>query len=357
MADVLEQDDTAIEDAAKSLEAAMPELPVLGDEQAAAILLLLFSEEEAAGILSRLEPDEVQQLSAVMYSVADIGAEEINAVLDRFVDRARRRTTIGYRSDVQIQSMLTAALGEQRAEVMISRTAPKKPAANLEALKWMAPDEIFAMVEEEHPQIAALVLSFLSTDNAAAVLRLLPAEAQEDVVYRLATLGQVSGDAIDTIEQLLSAYHAPQGSGTVATQGGNPSDVAAIMNQIGKKNSARMIKALAKRDKSLAGAIEDQMFTFADLITIDAKDLGTVMRSVDNELLVPALKGADEQLRAKILSCMSSRAAQTLEDEIAERGPMPMAEVIEAQKGVVAQARKLADSGEIVIGAQSDDYV
>lgn len=357
MADVIEKEAAAVEDAARALEAAMPAIAELGDEQAAAILLLLFAEEEAAGILSRLEPDEVQQLSSVMYSVADIGADEINMVLDRFVDRARHRTTIGYRSDVQIQSMLTAALGEQRAEVMISRTAPKKPAPSLEALKWMAPDEIVAMVEEEHPQIAALVLSFLSTDNAAAVLRLLPAENQEDVIYRLATLGQVSSEAIETIEQLLAAFHAPQNSTTFHAKGSAPSDVAAIMNQIGKKNSTRMIKALAKRDKGLANAIEDQMFTFADLITIEAKDLGTIMRSVDNELLVPALKGADDALRAKILGCMSSRAAQTLEDEIAERGPMPMAEVIEAQRGVIARARKLADSGEIVIGAQSDDYV
>ncbi len=354
MAEVMEPEAAAIDGAAEALAAAMPDL--LGDEQAAAILLLLFSEDEASGILSRLEPNEVEQLSSVMYSVADIGADEINTVLDRFVDRARHRTTIGYRSDIQIQAMLTAALGEQRAEVMISRTAPKKPAPSLEALKWMSAEEIAAMIEEEHPQIAALVLSFLSTDNAASVLGLLPADMQNDVVYRLATLGQVSNDAIETIEQLLTAFHAPKGSGTVPTKG-DPSEVAAIMNQIGKKNSARMIKALAKRDKKLAGKIEDQMFTFADLVTVEPKDLGTIMRSVDNSLLVPALKGADEKLRAKILGCMSSRAAQTLEDEMAERGPMPMSEVIEAQKAVVAQARRLADAGDVVIGGGGDDYV
>ncbi len=360
MADVLEQDLPAAAtaaDAAVATAPAPPAPPAMNDEQAAAILLLLFSEDEAAGILSRLEPDEVQQLSSVMYSVADVGAEQINSVLDRFVDRARHRTTIGYRSDVQIQSMLTAALGEQRAEAMISRTAPKKPVPSLEALKWMAPKEIVAMIEDEHPQIAALVLSFLSSDNAAAVLGMLPIEVQEDVVYRLATLGQVSQDAIETIEQLLTAFQAPKSSAPVDTGGGTPSDVAAIMNLVGKKNSTKLIKALAKRDKGLAGAIEDQMFTFADLITLDAKDLGTLMRSVDNALLVPALKGADDQLRPKILGSMSSRAAQTLEDEIGERGPMPLAEVIEAQKAIVAQARKLADAGEISIGAQSDDYV
>lgn len=356
MADVLEQENTEVEAVATPVDEA-PAPPVIDDQQAAAILLLLFSEDEAAGILSRLEPDEVQQLSSVMYSVADVGADEINRVLDRFVDRARHRTTVGYRADVQIQAMLTTALGEQRAEAMISRTAPKKAAPSLDALKWMAPKEIVAMIEEEHPQIVALVLSFLSPDNAAAVLKLLPPENQEDIIYRLATLGQVSPDAIETIEQLLSAHHSPKGSAPVDTGGGTAADVAAIMNLVGKRNSNRMIKALAKRDKVLAAAVQDQMFTFADLITIDAKDLGTVMRSVDNELLIPALKGADKKLRAKILSAMSTRAAQTLEDEMGERGPMPMSEVVEAQKAVVAQARKLADAGDITIGGQSDDYV
>ncbi|MEO1922547.1 MAG: flagellar motor switch protein FliG [Sphingomonadaceae bacterium] len=337
---------------------AAPARPNIGDEQAAAILLLLFSEDEAAQILSRLEPDEVQQLSKVMYSVADIGAPEINVVLDRFVDRARHRTTVGYKADLQIESMLTAALGEQRAEAIVSRTAPKKKAApNLEPLKWMASKDIVAMIEDEHPQIAALVLSFLSSDSAAEVLKLLPESEQDDIVYRLATLGKVSADAIGTIEQLLNAFHAPQASAPVETGGNSASEIAAIMNLIGKKQSKRVIKSLAKRDKGIAGAIEDQMFTFADLVTLEVKDLGTVMRGVDNDSLVPALKGADDQLRERILSCMSSRAAQTLEDEIEERGPIPMADVIEAQRQVVAHARKLADNGEIVIGGSSDEYL
>lgn len=352
MAEIMEQD------IAEELEEVVQSLPDIGDEQAAAILLLLFSEDEAAQILSRLEPDEVQQLSKVMYSVADIGADEINTVLDRFVDRARHRTTVGYKADEQIESMLTTALGEQRAEAMISRTAPKKKAVpNLEPLKWMSAKDIHAMVGEEHPQIIALVLSFLASDTAADVLKLLEPDEQEDVVFRLATLGKVNADAIETIEQLLTSFHAPQASVSIDTGGSSASAIAAIMNAIGKKESARVIKSLAKKDKKMAGAIEDQMFTFADLVTLDVKDLGTVIRAVDSASLVPALKGADEKLRKRILSSMSSRAAQTVEDEIEERGPIPMAEVVEAQRDVVAQARRLADAGDIVIGAGSDDYV
>ena len=213
MADVIEKEETALSDLATQAPVPSTELREINDEQAAAILLLLFSEKEAADILSRLEPKEVEQLSSIMYSVSDIGPGEIDTVLDRFVNRAKHRTTLGYRSDVQIQSMLTAALGEQRAEVMISRTAPKRPQPSLEALEWMSPSDIVSMLEDEHPQMIALVLSFLSADNAAAVLGDFPADLQDDIVYRLATLGQVSSDAIDTIEQLLTAFHAPKGSG------------------------------------------------------------------------------------------------------------------------------------------------
>jgi flagellar motor switch protein FliG len=328
----------------------------IGNQQAAAILLLLFAEEQASDILGRLEPDEVRQLSEIMYSVADIGAEDINEVLDIFIKKASKRTTIGYRADEQIESILKRALGDQRAETMITRVAPKKTASNLGALKWMDPVEIAVMVENEHPQIAALVLSFLSPEVAANVLQLLPGDMHDDVVYRLATLGPVSNDAIDTIEQLLEAQGATQGSGTSAMSGGT-SEAAAIMNAFNKKDSARIIKALAKRNKDIARRIEDEMFVFADLLRLDPKDLGTLMRGIENELLVPALKGADEALREKIYGCMSSRAAQAIADDIEDRGPMPLSEVLEAQKAVVAAAKRMAEAGDIVIGGGGDEYV
>lgn len=337
---------------------AEPAIPAraLSQQQAAAILLLLFAEEQAADILGRLEPDEVRMLSETMYSVADVGAEDINEVLDLFIDRARNRTTVGYRADAQIEGMLKRALGDRRAETMITKIAPKRVANGLDQLKWMDAVEITMMIENEHPQIAAVVLSFLKPDTAANVLQLLPPEQQDDIVYRLATLGPISSDAIETIEYLL----ANQGAGTrggASTPCGGTSDAAAIMNSFNKKDGQRIIRALAKRDKDVARMIEDEMFIFADLIGLDPKDLGTLMRSIDNEALVPALKGAEEELRNKVFACMSSRAAQAIQDEMEERGPIPMSDVIEAQKTIVAAARRLAEAGDIVIGAGGDEYV
>lgn len=328
----------------------------MSNDKAAAILLLLFAEEQASDILSRLEPDEVRQLSEIMYSVADVGAEDINEVLDIFIKNASKRTTIGYRANEQIESMLKRALGDQRADNIITRVAPKKTVSNLGALKWMYAFEIAVMVENEHPQIAALVLSFLTPEVAANVLQLMPADVHDDVVFRLATLGPVSNDAIETIEQLLAAHSAAKGSGTAAASGGT-SEAAAIMNGFNKKDATRIIKAMSKRDKDVARKIEDEMFIFADLVRLDPKDLGTLMRGIESDLLVPALKGADDDLREKIFACMSSRAAQSIADEMEDRGPMPLSEVVEAQKAVVAAAKRMADAGDIVIGGGGDEYV
>lgn len=331
--------------------------PIPG-QQAAAILMLLFSEEQAAEILARLEPEEVRQLSEMMYTVANIGAEDINEVLDMFIDKARNRTMLGYKAEEQIEGMLKRALGDRRAETMLTKIAPKKAGGGLEALKWMDPVEIALLVEHEHPQIAAVVLSFLKPEIAANVLQLLPPETQEDVVFRLATLGPVSPEAVETIEALLvSQGGAPRGGGGSASASGGTSDAAAIMNIINKRESQRIIKAVTKRDKDIARRIEDEMFVFADLIRLDAKDLGTLVRGLESKLLVPALKGAEDKLRDKMFGCMSSRAAQSIADEIADRGPMPMSEVIEAQRAVIQVAKRMADAGDIVIGGGGDEYV
>lgn len=161
---------------------------LINDEQAAAILLLLFSEEQSAEILARLEPDEVKKISEIMYSVSDIGADHINHVLDVFVTRASSRTTIGYKSEQQIEKILKIALGDQRADTMLKKVAPKKQNTAITALKWMDPVEISLLIEEEHPQISALVLSFLEAEIAANVLQLLPEKDQDDILFRLATL-------------------------------------------------------------------------------------------------------------------------------------------------------------------------
>lgn len=330
--------------------------PVPGGASAAAILLMLLAEDEAAQVLGRLDPDEVQELGTAMFSVADVSEDEVDGVLDQFVDRARERTTIGFGADGQIRTMMERALGAERAENMLARITPPTRSSALDSLKWMDPKTIAALVEPEHPQIAALVLAHLEPPVAADVLQLLDEDAQADVVYRVATLGPVSAEALDDLERLLLRQVNKQASGSAPARGG-ASEAAKIVNSTRTQVEQRVIRQLARLDKGLARQIEDEMFVFDNLMAVPEKDLGTLMRQIDNEILIVALKGCDPALRAKVFACMSARAAQSIQDEMAERGPMRLAEVQEAQKQVLGIARRLAEAGTINLGGKGDDYV
>ncbi|MBO9576703.1 MAG: flagellar motor switch protein FliG [Sphingobium sp.] len=324
---------------------------------AAAVLLMLFDEDEAAQILSRLEPEEVRQLGYAMYDVADVEVEEVNAALDQFVKKAKGRTTIGYGASQHIRGAMHKALGPERADNMLAKITPPTRSNKLAMLKWMEPAEIAGAIEAEHPQIMAIVIAHLDATAGASVLQLLPAEVQDEVVYRVATLGPVSAEAIDDLELLFTGHSAQKASAGTPTKRGGTTDAAAIMNNIRKDMEQRIMKALNKRDKVVSQSIEDEMFIFENLLDLAEKDLGTLMRGVDTEQLVVALKGASDMLRNKILGCMSQRAAQSIQDEMEERGPMRLADVLEAQKAVIAEARRLAEDGTITLGGRSDDYV
>jgi flagellar motor switch protein FliG len=330
--------------------------PSPSGSQTAAILLMLLGEEEAATVLSRLEPDEVQHLGGAMFGVANVSETEIDSVFDVFVDRARARTTLGFAADRQIKGMMHKALGAEKADKVLQRITPVKHVSVLEGLKWMDARTIANLIENEHPQIAALVLAFLDPAVAAEVLALLPEDVQADLVYRVATLGPVTETALLELEELLSRPTTTSASASTTRRGG-ATDAAKIVNNSRKAAETRIIKALQKLDKTLARTIEEEMFIFDNLMSVDDKNLGTLLRAIDSDTMVVALKGADERLRQKIFGCMSSRAAQSIQDEIADRGPMRLADVQEAQKSMLSIARKLAAEGTINLGGKSDDYV
>ena len=328
-----------------------------GGSSAAAILLMLLGEDEAAEVLGRLEPDEVQHLGAAMFGVADVSEIEVNGVLDMFVGRAKERTTLGFGAQSQIKSMMERALGQERAENVLARITPRTRSTALDALKWMDAETISGLVQHEHPQIAALVLAHLDPAVAAEVLQLLDEAVQTDVVYRVATLGPVTAEALDDLERLLLRQVTRGAPGGSMAKRGGAAEAAKIVNNTRTATEQRVIRQLAKLDRLLARTIEDEMFIFGNLNDVEDKHLGTLMRQIDNELLVIALKGCDEKLKVKILGCMSSRAAQSIQDAITEKGPMRLAEVQDAQKEILATARKLADAGTIMLGGKGDDYV
>lgn len=329
----------------------------LGGSKAAAILLMLLEEAEAADVLGRLEPEEVKQLGASMFEVADVSEGQVNSVLDLFVAQARERTTIGFESDRQIRGMMERALGADRADKVLARVTPTERTGSLEALKWMDARTIALLIEHEHPQVAALTLAHLDANTGASVLELLDEAAQAEIVYRVATLKPVSAAALEELEQVLLRQVASTGTGGATSRRGGPSAAAGIVNNTRTSVEQRIIRSLQRLDRGLARTIEDEMFVFENLLELDEKSLGALLRAVENDTLVLALKGSDERLRGKFFGCMSSRAAQSIQDELAERGPTRLSDVQDAQKDILAIARKLSDSGQIMLGAKGDDYV
>jgi flagellar motor switch protein FliG len=340
--------------AAPAPETALPPPP--SGSEAAAILLMLLGDDEAANVLSRLDPSEVQHLGSAMFNVADVSEEQVEGVFDLFLNRARARTTIGFGAAPRIRAVMEQALGAERAESVLARITPPTDSRALDSLRWMDAKTISALVEHEHPQIAALVLAHLEPPVAADVLQLLPADLQPDIIHRVATLESVTSEALDELERIL-VREVTRTSSRPATARGGATEAAKIMNNTRPGTDTRIIAKLAKVDKKLAQTIEDEMFIFDNLIEVDEKNLGMLLRSVESEILVVALKGADEKLREKILGCMSSRAADSIRDEMEARGPMRLAEVLEAQKEVLAIARRLADAGTIMLNGRGDDYV
>jgi flagellar motor switch protein FliG len=324
----------------------------------AAVLMMVVGDEEAAAILQKLDPEEVRQLGTAMMSVADVSEWEMAQVLDDFTGRAQERSAIQFDPRPKLESVVTKALGPERASTILARILPPEPNESISALQWMDATEIAAMLEEEHPQIAAVLLAHLEPATAGQVLEMLPEAVQPQVLRRVAKLGPVTSDALATLTALLER-HSSQPRRAAGVQMGGTREAAKIMSSVRKITEQKVMPKLAKLDREVARAIEEAMFVFDNLLELDDKNMGTLLRNIESDILVRSLKGADEAARNRFLSCMSSRAADTIRDEMEARGPMKLAEVLEAQKVMIAIARQLVKDGTIMMPGSGgdDDYV
>ncbi|MBN8816413.1 MAG: flagellar motor switch protein FliG [Sphingomonas sp.] len=321
----------------------------------AAVLMMLVGEEEAAAILQKLDPEEVRQLGKAMFAVADVGEEQVGDVLDDFVDRARERTAIGFDPKPIIENVMTKALGQEKADSVLARITPPEAACQIDLLDWMEAGEIAAMIEKEHPQIAAVVIANLDPAVAGQVLELLPDAAQPDILHRVARLGPITPEAVETLRTMLAGRSGGGTQSAGVTLGGTR-EAAKILSGARKATEQRVMPKLFKIDRDVAKAIEEALFVFENLLDMDDKNLGTLIRNIDSDVLTRALKGVDEDIRNRFLGCMSARAADGIRDEMEARGPMKLSEVLDAQKIIIQQARALAKDGTIMMGGD-DDYV
>ncbi len=325
--------------------------------QKSAILMMLLGEEEASEILKNLGPKEVQHLGSAMYSVQGLDQDTVNRVLDEFLDIIKEQTSLGLGAGNYIRNVLMKALGEDKAQSVLSRITPSSSDRPIEILDWMDARAISELIVDEHPQIIALIISYLDFSMGADVLNLLPDDLQPEIIRRIATLETVQPDALSELEDVMQRKFKANTT-LRASQVGGVKAAAKIMNFTNQNMEARIMKHIGKDDKILMQSIQESMFVFETLILSDDKSLQTLLRNVETELIVLALKGADEALRDKLFSCMSSRAAANIMDEMEALGPVRLAEVQEAQKQIIAVARRLSDEGTIVLaGRCGDDFV
>ncbi|HWU02987.1 MAG TPA: flagellar motor switch protein FliG [Novosphingobium sp.] len=331
--------------------------PLRCDAEAAAVLVMLLGEDQASSMLQHLEPSELKLLGEKMCALGDIGPDAIVHAVEEFVTRTEKLGIDAHGRTKRVHQIMTRAVGTVKADNLMQRIAPEAPVSSgLEIARWLNAPAIVPLVKGEHPQAIAVLLIQLDPEVAAKVLATLPGDVQTQVVHRIATMGPVAPEAIGMLEELLS-QRISEHHGRNALLMGGAKNAAELINGSGKLVEKRVMPEITRMDKVLAKAIENEMFKFEHLFVLDPKSMGSLLREVESDALINALKGLPEEQRGVFFAAMSSRAADGVKDEIASRGRLKMADVLEAQKQIVTVARRLAAEGVIAFGAGDDDYV
>ena len=325
----------------------------------AAILLLSLGEAPAAEVLKHMAPKEVQKIGAAMAALTNVSRDQVGAVLENFTKALDNQTAIGVGSDEYIRKMLVQALGQDKAGGVIDRILLGGSSKGLEALKWMDPRAVAELIRLEHPQIIAIILSYLDSDQAADIIVHLPERVRIDVIQRIATLDGIQPSAMQELNEIMEKQFSGQNTSNVKSSGvGGLKAAANILNLTEASKQAEIIAGIKEGDEKLAQNVEDLMFVFEDLVEIDDRGIQALLREISSDSLIIALKGADEAMKDKIFKNMSKRAAEMLRDDLEVRPPVRVSEVETAQKEILGVARRLSESGEISLGGKGgEQYV
>ena len=332
------------------------ELAEITNVQRAAVLMLLLGEDLASNIISYLDPKEVQELGAAMVSVADMSQEAVNAVLDQFVDLLKRQTSLSLGTTEYVETVLRRALGPDKASSVLSRIMPNRASRGLEILQWMDARAIAEMIKTEHPQVTAIILSVLEAEVAADVLAYLPNDTRPEVIQRVASLDTIQPSAMEELESIMKKQFSNNASSSSSSFGGVKA-AAKIMNFTKVELEGPILQGVGQIDEELALRIQDNMFSFENLAAVDNRGIQALMRAVEPDMLMTALKGAADVVKDKFLDNMSSRARGMFVDDMEAKGPLRMTEVEDAQKKVMRAARKLSEKGELILSAGGADFV
>jgi flagellar motor switch protein FliG len=320
----------------------------------AAILLMSLGEEEAAAVLKHLEPKEVQRLGETISKMKSISREKVESVLEQFSTVASEQSILVADTDAYVKNVLVRALGDDKAKLLTDRILQGNDVAGIDTLKWMDAGAVAELLHNEHPQIVAAILVHLDHDQAGPVLKGLPERMRNEVLIRIASLDGIQPNALRDLNDVMSKVLRSGGEMRRASLGGVKT-AAEIINLLGSPIETSVLDYIREADAELAQKIMDNMFTFDDLNRLDDKGFQALLKEVQSESLVVALKGASAELRDKIFKNMSSRAAETLKEDLESRGPVRLSEVEAEQKEVLKIVRRLADEGQVVLGGGGGD--
>ena len=319
-----------------------------------AILLMSLGEEDAAQVLKHLTPKEVQSVGETIARMKSIPRERVDNVLEMFSTVAGDNVTPVGNTDAYVRSVLKKALGDDKANILLDRILQSNEVEGIDNLRWMDTAAVAELMRDESPQIVAAILVHLETAQASAVLKLLPERHRNEVMVRIATLDGIQPAALKDLNEimgkLLSNADRVKKSGL-----GGVKAAAEMLNQMGAGTETSVLDFIREMDNDLAQQIMDNMFTFDDLAKIDDKGIQALLKEVQTESLVISLKGAPAELRDKVLRNMSTRAAETLKEELDSRGPVRVSEVEAEQREMLKTVRRMVDEGTIVMGGGGDD--
>lgn len=322
----------------------------LSGMQRAAVVLLSMGESSAAEVLKHLNAREVQKLGMAMTTISGVQRAEQDAVMSDFIGALDNAASINGGSEDYVRNVLNQALGEERAGSLIDRILMGRNTSGLDTLKWMDPRAIADLIQNEHPQIIAIVLAHIDSDQASDVLKILPANTRADILIRLATLDGIPPQALNELNDVMMR----QFSGTKNVKASNVGGLkvaAGILNFMDSGQDEAILGDIQTVDDELSVRLRELMFVFDDLVELDDRSMQTLLRDVPGDKLPIALRGCDDRVRDRFLNNMSQRAREVMVEDMEVRGPVRLSEVEAAQKEILGIVRRLQDAGEIQIGA------
>jgi flagellar motor switch protein FliG len=331
--------------------------PKRSGTERAAIFLLSLGEQEATEVMRHMGAKDVQRIGAAMTQLQNISRNDVSQVLNDFSGAVEKHTSLGVGVDEYLRKVLIGALGEDKARGVIDRILFGRSSKGLDALKWMDPRAVAELVRQEHPQIIAIIMAYLDSDQAADVLGHFPEPLRADVVVRVATLDGIQPSALHELDEVIEKQFAGKAGAMKTSVLGGVKTAANILNFMDSSVEASVVELISKADEVLGTKIQDLMFVFDDIAEIDDRGMQEVLRAVPSDKLLLAIKGADEPLKQKIFKNMSQRAADMLKDDIEAKGPVRLSEVEAAQKEILAIVRKMSEAGTIQLGGKGEAFV